>query len=96
MKEESPRLDPFPLRIDRKQYLRYIRDKTLSYKERTFKYCRPAVMYDHFDRKHTEQLGSVKQMLYNYPKCKEKVLEFKHLNYFRNYIERVYRVKLRA
>jgi hypothetical protein len=52
MKEESPRLDPFPLLIDRKQCLYYIGDETLSREERTFKYYRPAVMYDHFDRKY--------------------------------------------
>ncbi|KAL2192295.1 hypothetical protein P885DRAFT_48044 [Corynascus similis CBS 632.67] len=50
----------------------------LSYEERTFKYCRRAVMYDHFDRKHAEQLDGVKQTSCNHPKCKKKALEFKH------------------
>jgi len=59
VKEESPGPDPFPLLMDRKQCPRCIGDKTLSYEERTFKHCRPAVMYDHFDRKHTQQLGGV-------------------------------------
>ena len=54
VKEESPRPDPFPLLIVRKQCLRYNEDKTLSYEERTFKYCRPPVMYDYFDRKHAQ------------------------------------------
>jgi hypothetical protein len=62
VKEESPGLDPFPLLMDRKQCPRCIGDETLSQEERTFKYCRPAVMYDHFDRKHAQQLGGVKQM----------------------------------
>ena len=57
--EESPGAEPFPLLIDKKRCPRYVGDETLSYKERTFKYFRPAVMYDHFDTKHIEQLGGV-------------------------------------
>jgi hypothetical protein len=96
VKEESPGPDPFPLLMDRKQCPLCIGDETLSHQERTFKYCRPAVMYDHFDRKHAQQLGGAKPMLYNHPKCKEEALEFKHLNHFRNHVERVHGVKLRA
>ena len=51
-------------------------------------------MFDYFNRKHVQQLGSVKRMLYNYLKYKEEALEFKHLNYFKNYVESVYSVKL--
>ena len=96
VKEESPGPDPFPLLMDRKQCPHCIGDETLSHEERTFKYCRPAVMYDHFDRKHAEQLGGVKQMSCNHPKCKEEALEFKHVNHFKNHVERVHGVKLRA
>jgi hypothetical protein len=53
-------------------------------------------MYDHPDRKHAEQLGGVKQISCNHPKCKGEILEFKHLNHFKNHVERVYSVKLRA
>ncbi|KAK4221693.1 FluG domain-containing protein [Podospora fimiseda] len=96
VKEESPGPDLFPLLMDRKQCPHCIGDETLSFEERTFKYCRPAVMYDHFDRKHTQQLGSVKQMSCNHPKCREEALEFKHLNHFKNHVEQVHGVKLRA
>ena len=96
MKEESPGPDPFPFLIDRKQCPRCIEDESLSYEERTFKYCRPAVMCDYFDRKHAQQLGGVKQISCNHPKCKKEALEFKHLNHFKNHIEKVYGVKLRA
>ncbi|KAK4101194.1 hypothetical protein N658DRAFT_496494 [Parathielavia hyrcaniae] len=96
VKEESPGSDPFPFLMDRKQCPLCIGDETLSHQERTFKYCRPAVMYDHFDRKHAQQLGGVKRMLCNHPKCKEEALEFKHLNHFKNHVERVHGVKLRA
>ncbi|KAK0701743.1 FluG domain-containing protein [Lasiosphaeria miniovina] len=94
--EESPGPDPSPLLMDRKQCPRCIRDETLSHGERTFKYCRPAVMYDHFDRKHAQQLGDVKRMLCNHPKCKGEALEFKHLDHFKNHVESVHGVRLRA
>lgn len=96
VQEESPGLDPFPLLMDRKQCPLCIGDETLSHEERTFKYCRPAVMYDHFDKKHAQQLGSVKQMSCYHPKCREEALEFKHLNHFKNHVERVHGVRLRA
>ncbi|EAQ91198.1 predicted protein [Chaetomium globosum CBS 148.51] len=92
--KESPGPDPFPLLMDRKQ-CPYCIDEKLSHEERTFKYCRPAVMYDHFDRKHARQLSGVKQISCNHPKCKEG-LEFKHLNHYKNHVERVHDVKLRV
>ncbi|KAK4175284.1 FluG domain-containing protein [Triangularia setosa] len=60
VKDESPGPDPFPLLVDRTQCLRCIGDETRPHREKTFKYSRPAVMYDHFDRKHRQQLGGVK------------------------------------
>ncbi|KAK4220476.1 FluG domain-containing protein [Podospora fimiseda] len=83
VKEESPGPDLFPLLMDRKQCPHCIGDETLSFEERTFK-------------KHTQQLGSVKQMSCNHPKCRRKALESKHLNYCKNHIEKVHDVKLRA
>ncbi|KAL2198360.1 hypothetical protein P885DRAFT_32491, partial [Corynascus similis CBS 632.67] len=68
-------------------------DEILSYEERTFKYCRAAVLYDHFDRKHAAQLGGVKRISCNHPKCKE-ALEFKHLNNCKNHVERLHGIKL--
>ncbi|KAK4198138.1 hypothetical protein QBC40DRAFT_230740 [Triangularia verruculosa] len=96
VKEESPGPDPFPLLMDRKQCPCCIGDETMSHGERTFKYCRPAVMYDHFDRKHAQQLGGVKQMSCNHPKCSSEALSFKHLRHFKNHVEKVHGVRLRA
>ncbi|KAK4108882.1 hypothetical protein N656DRAFT_792137 [Canariomyces notabilis] len=90
VKEESPGPDPFPLLMSKKQCPRCIGDKTLSYEERTFEYCRPAVMYDHFDRKHAQDLNPC-----NHPKCVGCALKFKHLNHFKNHVERVHGVPLR-
>jgi hypothetical protein len=50
VKEEPPGPDTFPLLMESTQCPRCI----LSYEERNFQYCRPAVMYDHFDRAHAK------------------------------------------
>ncbi|KAJ4307350.1 hypothetical protein N0V88_000734 [Collariella sp. IMI 366227] len=77
VKEESPGMDPFPLLMDRKQCPRCVGDETLSREERTFKYCRPAVMFDHFDRKHARELGHAKRMLCNHPNPADLIHTFK-------------------
>ncbi|RYP48545.1 hypothetical protein DL768_005584 [Monosporascus sp. mg162] len=96
VKEESPGPDKFPLLMQRTQCPRCIGDEGLSYKERTFQYCRPTVMYDHFDRTHAKHMSVVKQMVCNHPKCKGEALRFEHLDHFKNHVERIYGVKLRA
>ncbi|KAL2185604.1 hypothetical protein L209DRAFT_691595, partial [Thermothelomyces heterothallicus CBS 203.75] len=62
VKEDSSVPDPFPLLMDRKQWPLCIGDETVSYGERTLRYCRPAVMYHHAEGTHTRQLGAVKQI----------------------------------
>ena len=93
--ENSPKPDPFPLVMERTQCPCCIGDVRLSHEERTFKYCRPSVMYDHFDRDHMKELESAKQILCGHPKCKREAFEFDHLNHFKNHVERVHGVKLR-
>lgn len=54
--EVIPGLDPFPLLIGKIQYPRYIRDERQSYKERTFPYCRTAVMNNYFGYEHLKEI----------------------------------------
>jgi hypothetical protein len=96
VKEESPGPDTFPLLMQRTQCPRCIGDESLSYEERTFQYCRPAVMYDHFDRAHAKHMSAVKQIVCNHPKCKGGTLKFEHLNHFKNHVDTIHGVKLRA
>jgi hypothetical protein len=96
VKEESPGPDPFPLLMERTHCPRCIGDESLSYEERTFNYCRPTVMYDHFDRVHAKQLSAEKQIVCNHPKCKGRALKLRHLSHFKNHVETVHGVKLRA
>lgn len=57
VKEESPPPDPFPPLMQKTQCPPCIGDGGMSYEERTFKYYRPAVMNDHFDREHVKDGG---------------------------------------
>ncbi|KAK0707074.1 hypothetical protein B0T26DRAFT_729064 [Lasiosphaeria miniovina] len=94
--KESPGPDLFPYKINKRQCPRCIGDEMLTYEERTFKYYRLAVMHDHFDRNHAQYLDSVEQISYNHPKCKDEALGFKHLSHYKNHIQKVHGVKLRA
>ncbi|KAL2024965.1 hypothetical protein VTK56DRAFT_3664 [Thermocarpiscus australiensis] len=96
VKEESPGPDPFPLLMERTQCPQCIGDERLLYEERTFMYCRPAVVYNHFDREHAKQLKGGNRISCNHPKCRGKALEFKHLDHFKNHVEKVHGVRLRA
>ncbi|KAL2015066.1 hypothetical protein VTK56DRAFT_6410 [Thermocarpiscus australiensis] len=46
------------------------------------------------DPKHAQPLKGA--ISYNHPQCRREALEFKHLNRFKNDVERVYSVRLRA
>lgn len=96
VKEEFPEQDIFPLLMQRTQCPRCIGNEAQTVAERTFRYCRPAVMYDHFDREHVQELKSANQILCHHPKCKGGSLEFQDINQFKNHVERVHGVKLRA
>ncbi|KAH7309929.1 FluG domain-containing protein [Stachybotrys elegans] len=90
--------DPFPLLMHGAQCPDCIGDERLSSRERTFIYCRPTVMNDHFDRQHlvgreqAEQSGE--KILCEHPKCRN--LQLKCLDEFRSHVYRVHGVTLRS
>lgn len=53
-------------------------------------------MYDHFDRAHAKHMSDAKQVVCNHPKCKGGTLKFEHLNHFKNHVDTIHGVKLRA
>ncbi|KAH7114659.1 hypothetical protein EDB81DRAFT_299419 [Dactylonectria macrodidyma] len=70
----------------------------MSFGERTFPYCRPAVMNDHFDRKHLGAMGEKarnSQISCEHLKCKEQGLKLEELDHFRNHVQRVHGVRFR-
>ncbi|KAK3935373.1 hypothetical protein QBC46DRAFT_453549 [Diplogelasinospora grovesii] len=98
VKEETPASDPFPLLMQKTQCPRCIGDEMLPYEIRTFPFCRPAVMNDHFDREH---LGGMKEnerrnlIFCDHPKCKEEGMKLKNLDHFRAHVMSVHGVELR-
>nr|ODN82566.1 hypothetical protein L203_05375 [Cryptococcus depauperatus CBS 7841] len=65
--------DPYPVRLQARQCPWCVGDERISYKERTFLYCRVTVRNDHFDSQH---LGHLQELLAsdslacNHSKCK--------------------------
>ncbi|KAI0835719.1 hypothetical protein F5Y06DRAFT_305690 [Hypoxylon sp. FL0890] len=96
--EPTPCPDRFPLLMQAAQCPDCIGDERLSLEERAFTYCRPTVMNDHFDdhhlvgRERAEQSGE--EIRCEHPKCRN--LEFKHLDQFRNHVQRIHGVTLRS
>ncbi|KAF9784253.1 hypothetical protein IL306_007721 [Fusarium sp. DS 682] len=94
IKQEVPELDRFPLLMEKTQCPCGIGSKAISEEERTFRYCRPAVMNDHLDREHLKPLKAAersKSIICEHPGCRDG----ESLDHFRNHVQRVYGVRLR-
>ncbi|KJZ71090.1 hypothetical protein HIM_09509 [Hirsutella minnesotensis 3608] len=88
----------FPLLMNKAQCPRCIGDEAMSLGERTFAYCRPAVMNDHFDREHKATMNEMERdgfIVCNHPGCKEADLKLRSLDHFRDHVSRVHGVTLR-
>lgn len=91
-------LDPFPLLMHGAQCPDCIGDERLSLQERSFMYCRPTVMNDHFDRQHligrelAEKNGE--KIRCEHPKCQN--LKFECLDAFRCHVLKAHGVALRS
>lgn len=100
IKEESPELDMFPLLMEKIQCPCCIGNKALSKEERAFRYCRPAVMNDHFDREHLKPMKlaeASKSITCDNLKCQVngEPLKLEDLNHFRNHVYSIHGVSLR-
>ncbi|KAK7219772.1 hypothetical protein V2G26_007775 [Clonostachys chloroleuca] len=96
--EVAPSPDPFPLLLGAAQCPDCISDERLSREERTFTYCCPTVMNDHFDDQHLagrEQAErSGEKIRCEHPKCRD--LKFTHLDHFRNHVQEQHGITLRT
>jgi len=96
--DESPEPDRFPLLMGKAQCPRCIGDEAMSVEERTFAYCRPAVMNDHFDREHLVPMEQMERDGFigcMHPKCREVDIKLHSLDHFRNHVAKVHGVALR-
>jgi len=94
VKQESPEPDPFPLLMDKEQCPDCFGDEALTLEERTFRYCRPDVMNNHFEDEHLPERERTNQIVCKHPKCRRKTL--KDLDHFRNHVCTVHQVSLRT
>jgi hypothetical protein len=100
VKQESPGPDCFPLLMDKTQCPYCIGSDMTSEEERTFRYCRPAVMNNHFDRAHLKALRQAEKenrITCRHPKCQTdgKDLKLESVDHFRSHVQRVHGVWLR-
>ena len=90
--------DPFPLLMGATQCPDCIGDEQLSIEARTFKWCRPPVLNDHFDDVHLARREIAAQrgeaIWCGHPKCRQ--IKLNHVDHFRRHVERVYGVSLRT
>ncbi|RSL81437.1 hypothetical protein CEP52_017198 [Fusarium oligoseptatum] len=96
--ETLPSPDQFPLLLHAAQCPDCIGDERLSREERTFIYCRPTVMNDHFDDQHLvrreQDERSGEKIRCEHPKCRD--VKFQHVDHFRRHVQEVHGVTLRT
>jgi hypothetical protein len=96
----EPDSELFPLLMDQNQCPDCIGNERMTLKERTFRYCRPAVRNNHFDdthleeRKQVERRGEPIRCYHPNPKCRD--MKFQHLDHFRSHVQSVHGVPLRS
>jgi hypothetical protein len=100
VKQESPGPDCFPLLMEKTQCPCCIGSGLVSEEERTFRYCRPAVMNNHFERTHLKALRQAERedrITCGHPKCQTngEDLKLESVDHFRNHVQRVHGVWLR-
>jgi len=74
IKQESPEPDRFPLLMDKRQCPCCIGNTAISMEERAFRYCRPAVMNDHFDREYLQPMKAAEEcklITCDHPECQK-------------------------
>jgi hypothetical protein len=95
IKEESPDVEPFPLLCVKTQCPICIGDERMTYTERTFCYRRPSHMMDHVERAHRGVLVE-KTISCRHPVCKSSGLVLKNLMHFKNHVQTLHGISLRA
>jgi hypothetical protein len=101
IKEESPALEspapePFPLLCTKTQCPICIGDTRMTYEKRTFSYCRPSKMMDHVESAHLRKISAHQTISCLHPVCQSAGLVLNNLMHFKNHIQSVYGISLRA
>jgi hypothetical protein len=96
VEEEAARPDPFPLLCKETQCPFCIGNESMSYSQRTFSYCRPSKMMDHVERSHLREIQPNQPILCRHPVCKSKGLVLESTMHFKNHVQTVHGISLRA
>lgn len=95
IKEESPDLEPFPLKLAKDQCPICIGDELKSYEEGMGSFCPPVKMMDHVERIHIGGRDPHAKIECYHPACKSQGLILQHVEHFKGHVEKVHGVKLR-
>lgn len=100
VKQESPGPDCFPLLMEKTQCPCCIKSDFVLEQERSFRYCRLAVMNNHFERAHLKDLKQAERearITCKHPKCREngEDFELESVDHFRSHVQCVHGVWLR-
>jgi hypothetical protein len=101
VKEESPGpelsdLEPFPMLCKKTQCPICIGDERMTYERRTFSYSRPSKLMDHVESAHLRKIPEHQAISCRHPVCVSSGLVLNNLMHFKNHVQRIHGISLRA
>jgi hypothetical protein len=101
IKEESPDpklsdLEPFPILCKKTQCPICIGDERMTYERRTFSYSRPSKLMDHVESAHLCKIPEHQAISCRHPMCMSSGLVLNNLMHFKNHVQRIHGISLRA
>jgi hypothetical protein len=96
VKQESPNPEPFPLVCQKAQCPFCIGDERKTYEERISSFCRPSKMMDHVESIHLRGVSADQAISCRHPVCKSSGLVLNNLMHFKNHVQTVHGISLRA
>lgn len=102
--------DPFPLVCKKTQCIFCVGNEVLPLKDRTKSFCRPAIMMDQVEDVHLRRIPAGQTAVCRHPKCTPKCshhpectskcksngLVFNNMMHFKNHVQTVHGISLRA
>ena len=88
--------EPYSLVCRPTQCIFCIGDESKSYESRAFAFCNVNRMRDHVEREHLRPDASFQSVFCRHPICKSVSFELPHVQAFKNHVQRVHGIALRA
>ena len=93
--EEEPPSPFVPKRVDSRQCLFCLCDRSKSYEMRVRKYARPAKMMDHVEKDHLRETNGSSAITCPHPTCRSDGIVLQGVLYLKNHVQRVHGVIMR-